>query len=95
MIANPTVPAFRYDPYSKKITRERYDYDEMTKIRGDAVRKARQSLLPSTSEEVSPWGVVLGTLGRQGSFGQLQVRYDILIWHISSYNFRLKCGCRR
>ncbi|KLO15875.1 Diphthamide synthesis [Schizopora paradoxa] len=72
MIANPTVPAFRYDPYSKKITRERYDYDEMTKIRGDAVRKARQSLLPSTNDEVSPWGVVLGTLGRQGSFGQLQ-----------------------
>jgi len=72
MIANPTVPAFRYDPYSKKFTRERYDYDEMTKIRGEAVRKARQSLLPSASDEVSPWGVVLGTLGRQGSFGQLQ-----------------------
>ncbi|CAG8517630.1 10345_t:CDS:2, partial [Paraglomus occultum] len=29
MIANPDVPAFRYDPYSKKFTREYYDYADM------------------------------------------------------------------
>ncbi|KII95800.1 hypothetical protein PLICRDRAFT_97134 [Plicaturopsis crispa FD-325 SS-3] len=84
MIANPTVPAFRYDPYSKKLTRERYDHDEMRTIRDQAVQTARQSIdaLPADSlsldtasragEPAPLWGVILGTLGRQGSFKQLQ-----------------------
>ena len=25
MIANPAVPAYRYDPYARKLTREYYD----------------------------------------------------------------------
>lgn len=88
MIANPTVPAFRYDPYSKKLTRERYDHREMQTMRDDAVQVARKSL-PSHSiahDESGPpsnndsplWGVILGTLGRQGSFKQLQVRLIFL-----------------
>ncbi|CAL1700897.1 unnamed protein product [Somion occarium] len=84
MIANPSVPAFRYDPYSKKLTRERYNHTEMRTVRDQAVQAARKtitSLVPSPSESVissttSPeppiWGVILGTLGRQGSFKQLQ-----------------------
>ena len=44
MIANPTVPAFRYDPYSKKLTRERYDHVQMRIIRDKAVRDARESI---------------------------------------------------
>ncbi|KAF9247000.1 putative diphthamide synthesis protein-domain-containing protein [Melanogaster broomeanus] len=44
MIANPTVPAFRYDPYSKKLTRERYNHDEMRTIRDQAVQSARKSI---------------------------------------------------
>ncbi|KIJ70334.1 hypothetical protein HYDPIDRAFT_105042 [Hydnomerulius pinastri MD-312] len=93
MIANPTVPAFRYDPYSKKLTRERYNHDEMRTIRDQAVQSARKSISafspalsqpqdalaleravpPFDSEPPAPiWGVVLGTLGRQGSFKQLQ-----------------------
>ncbi|THV05509.1 hypothetical protein K435DRAFT_826396 [Dendrothele bispora CBS 962.96] len=75
MIANPTVPAFRYDPYSKKLTREKYDHIEMRSVRRDAVRKAQKSIkdLQSGGEADKPvWGVVLGTLGRQGSFRQLQ-----------------------
>ncbi|GBE79649.1 putative diphthamide synthesis protein-domain-containing protein [Sparassis latifolia] len=85
MIANPSVPAFRYDPYSKKLTRERYNHTEMRTIRDQAVRTARQSI-DAFSSSPSPigdmavssqnntllWGVVLGTLGRQGSFRQLQ-----------------------
>ncbi|KAJ7591289.1 diphthamide synthesis protein [Mycena floridula] len=67
MIANPTVPAFRYDPYSKKLTRERYEHEEMRQVRNDAVQTARKTI--SKSE---PWGVVLGTLGRQGNFNQLK-----------------------
>jgi 2-(3-amino-3-carboxypropyl)histidine synthase len=85
MIANPTVPAFRYDPYSKKLTRERYNHKEMRAVRHEAVQAARRSISafssapPQNHELVHPskeepplWGVVLGTLGRQGSFKQLQ-----------------------
>ncbi|KAG9317254.1 diphthamide synthesis protein [Chiua virens] len=89
MIANPTVPAFRYDPYSKKLTREHYNHPEMRRIRHQAVQSARESIaslpesLDSTDQDpvakLSPpmqhpttWGVVLGTLGRQGSFRQLK-----------------------
>lgn len=84
MIANPSVPAFRYDPYSKKLTRERYNHTEMRTMRHDAVQAARKSIdafasspagdpvAPPSSDEPPLWGVVLGTLGRQGSFKQLQ-----------------------
>ncbi|KAK7470893.1 Diphthamide biosynthesis protein 1 [Stygiomarasmius scandens] len=71
MIANPTIPAFRYDPYSKKLTREKYDHIEMRSVRRDAVRKAQKSIT-GPGEDKPLWGVVLGTLGRQGSFRQLQ-----------------------
>ncbi|KAI0375545.1 Diphthamide synthesis [Pilatotrama ljubarskyi] len=80
MIANPDVPAFRYDPYSKKLTRERYDHVEMRTVRDEAVQAARRSIThhgdassSALSESQPPmWGVVLGTLGRQGSFKQLR-----------------------
>jgi len=75
MIANPEVPAFRYDPYSKKLTRERYDHAQMQSIRQGAVLTARHSIasFETTPEDKPLWGVVLGTLGRQGSLKQLQV----------------------
>ncbi|KAF5393874.1 hypothetical protein D9757_000229 [Collybiopsis confluens] len=98
MIANPTVPAFRYDPYSKKLTRERYDHREMREVRRDAVVEGRKSIgwieQAAQTQKVTPqvaekkkstvdfadepddstplWGVILGTLGRQGSFRHLQ-----------------------
>ena len=83
MIANPSVPAFRYDPYSKKLTRERYDHGQMRAVRDQAVQTARRSIQECANArdastatqsvaEVPLWGVVLGTLGRQGSFKQLQ-----------------------
>lgn len=83
MIANPHVPAYRYDPYSKKLTREGYEHDDMLKLRGEAVATARQSI-PSANASSEPasssntagssnnWGVVLGTLGRQGSLSVLK-----------------------
>ena len=83
MIANPSVPAFRYDPYSKKLTRERYNHREMRTTRSDAVVAARKSIddiahkasaVDTSASEAPTWGVVLGTLGRQGSFKQLHVR---------------------
>ena len=83
MIANPSVPAFRYDPYSKTLTRERYNHREMRTARGDAVVAARKSIgdiahktsaVDTSAGEAPAWGVVLGTLGRQGNLKQLQVR---------------------
>lgn len=83
MIANPSVPAFRYDPYSKKITRELYNHEEMRTVRDDAVKKARKSIaaisqisslhgIAAQADENPIWGIILGTLGRQGSFKQMQ-----------------------
>ncbi|KAF8232465.1 diphthamide synthesis protein [Tricholoma matsutake] len=81
MIANPSVPAFRYDPYSKKFTREHYDHREMQTVRDNAVQSARKSIVVQThkardiqeDDDATPlWGVILGTLGRQGNFKQLK-----------------------
>uniref|UniRef100_A0A8C9WIJ0 2-(3-amino-3-carboxypropyl)histidine synthase subunit 1 n=1 Tax=Scleropages formosus TaxID=113540 RepID=A0A8C9WIJ0_SCLFO len=58
MIANPDVPAYRYDPYSKVFSREYYDHEAMRRIRLQAIEKARSA---------QTWGLILGTLGRQGS----------------------------
>jgi 2-(3-amino-3-carboxypropyl)histidine synthase len=95
MIANPSVPAFRYDPYSKKLTRERYDHHQMQAIRDEAVQTAQRSIQALSPEnrpaEESPiWGVILGTLGRQGNFKQLQVRLapTMIIFGHSSDNER-------
>ena len=58
MIRNPRVPAFRYDPYAKRLTRESYDVERLQRLRRAAVAKAK------TAKRV---GLVLGSLGRQGS----------------------------
>nr|XP_056720980.1 2-(3-amino-3-carboxypropyl)histidine synthase subunit 1 [Euleptes europaea] len=63
MIANPGIPAYRYDPYSKVFSQEHYDHERMQDSRKEAIRKASHA---------SKWGLILGTLGRQGSPAILQ-----------------------
>lgn len=58
MIHNPSIPAYRYDPYSRKLTRETYDHKEMHELRRDAIYSARKA---------KKWGLILGSLGRQGN----------------------------
>ncbi len=58
MIANPDLKAYRYDPYSKEFTREYYDHELMLKNRNRHIQLAREG---------RTWGVILGTLGRQGN----------------------------
>ena len=58
MIANPSLPAYRYDPYSRTITKEGYDHKGFRAARRAAVQKASSA---------RKWGVVQGTLGRQGN----------------------------
>ncbi|XP_060743941.1 2-(3-amino-3-carboxypropyl)histidine synthase subunit 1 [Tachysurus vachellii] len=58
MIANPDVPAYRYDPYNKVFSREHYDHKAMRANRMQAIETARSA---------QRWGLILGTLGRQGN----------------------------
>lgn len=58
MIHNPKIPAYRYDPYSRKFTREHYDQEQMVKVRQDAIHSARNA---------KKVGLILGALGRQGN----------------------------
>ncbi|KAK9470179.1 Diphthamide synthesis DPH1/DPH2 [Dipodascopsis tothii] len=63
MIQNPEIPAYRYDPYSRKFTREGYGHEEMQTVRRDAIRVAK------TARKVA---IILGTLGRQGNYATLE-----------------------
>ena len=62
MIANPHLPAYRYDPYGRILTLEEYDHEGMKRSRRKAIESA--SLKVSNTQV---WGLVLGTLGRQGN----------------------------
>ncbi|KAJ3382294.1 Diphthamide biosynthesis protein 1 [Lobulomyces angularis] len=70
MVANPQIPAFRYDPYSLKFTSEKYDHNEMRSLRHRAVESAKSC---------KKWGLILGTLGRQGSNSVLEYIKNILL----------------
>ncbi|KAB8089485.1 hypothetical protein EE612_014444 [Oryza sativa] len=58
MIANPGVKAYRFDPFLGVLVLEEYDHVGMKQARKEAVLAARKA---------KSWGVILGTLGRQGS----------------------------
>lgn len=58
MIANPHIEAFKYDPYDKKFTIEEYDHEAMRRNRKIAIEKAKKA---------KRFGLIFGTLGRQGS----------------------------
>ncbi|EMC95087.1 hypothetical protein BAUCODRAFT_123562 [Baudoinia panamericana UAMH 10762] len=58
MIHNPHLPAYRYDPYSRRLTHETYDHDTLLSDRANALAQARKA---------RKWGLILGSLGRQGN----------------------------
>ena len=58
MISNPAIPAYRYDPYARVLTQEHYDHQGMRDVRRRAVERA---------SGCKRWGLILGTLGRQGN----------------------------
>lgn len=58
MIANPGIRTFRFDPYLGKLFLEEYDHVGMKADRRRAIERARGA---------KSWGIVLGTLGRQGN----------------------------
>ncbi|OMJ16277.1 Diphthamide biosynthesis protein 1 [Smittium culicis] len=58
LISNPKISAFAYDPYTNKLTREKYNHEEMFQVRKEAIEKGKKA---------TKYGLILGTLGRQGS----------------------------
>lgn len=58
MIHNPEISAFKYDPYNRKFTRERYDQKQLVQVRGEALQVAQKGKV---------FGLILGALGRQGN----------------------------
>lgn len=73
MIANPSLEAYKYDPYEKKFTREYYQHNEMRRNRKAAI---------DTGINAGKFGLILGTLGRQGSIKVMENLENRLI----SYN---------
>ena len=55
---------YRYDPYEKVFSQEYYDIDAMHHARQTAIQKALTA---------KKYGLILGTLGRQGNPKVLQV----------------------
>ncbi|KAG5192419.1 diphthamide biosynthesis protein 1 [Tribonema minus] len=72
MIQNPHMEHLRYDPYSKVLSREGYDTDKMRALRRAAIDRARGA---------TAFGVILGTLGRQGNPHILDRLLSILTKH--------------
>lgn len=58
MIQNPQCKFYQYDPYSRRLTVETYDHASMHQLRQEAINQAVSA---------RHWGLVLGTLGRQGN----------------------------
>lgn len=69
MISNPHIPAYRYDPYSKVFSQEYYDFRQMSHNRRAAIM---------TAAKAQTFGLILGTLGRQGSTNVLQSVRDMI-----------------
>ncbi len=67
MIANPTINAFKYNPYNKEITQEFYDFNKMLSFRQKAIDETSKVCSKSGT-----FGLILGTLGRQGNPHVLQ-----------------------
>mmetsp|Transcript_4447 Transcript_4447/g.10131 ORF Transcript_4447/g.10131 Transcript_4447/m.10131 type:complete len:614 (-) Transcript_4447:950-2791(-) len=79
MISNPHIAKFyRYDPYPKTLTEESYDHVKMKSLRYEAIQKARLKIQAKKQQNASSdddanastaavFGIILGTLGRQGN----------------------------
>ncbi|SCU89811.1 LAFA_0E21088g1_1 [Lachancea sp. 'fantastica'] len=63
MIHNPDIPAYRYDPYSRKFTLERYNQKQLVQVRAEAISMARKG---------KTFGLILGALGRQGNLATVK-----------------------
>eukprot|EP00921_Rhytidocystis_pertsovi_P019131 GHVQ01030328.1.p1 GENE.GHVQ01030328.1~~GHVQ01030328.1.p1 ORF type:complete len:382 (-),score=42.11 GHVQ01030328.1:102-1247(-) len=72
LIQNPHVKFFRYDPFTQELLAETYAHSLLHRNRQDAISAA-----VSTPADV-PIGLILSTLGRQGSVGILESLQELL-----------------
>jgi 2-(3-amino-3-carboxypropyl)histidine synthase len=79
MIQNPQIQeVFKYDPYSLKLTLEKYCHQDMKDTRLQAIKRAKQA---------NKFGIILGTLGRQGNLQILQRLESLLTSRSIPYVF--------
>ena len=71
MIQNPHVTAYRYNPYSKVMSVENYQTQEMHTLRYEQIKKEKEAVHQR-------WGLILGTLGRQGNTEILDKMVNLL-----------------
>jgi 2-(3-amino-3-carboxypropyl)histidine synthase len=71
MMANPELPTFRYDPFTNRLFQEFLSMNELKQTRMVQMKKA-------LSGKTNRVGLILGTLGRQGSVGVLESLRDLL-----------------
>ena len=68
LISNPHIGIYyRYDPYGKSLTIESYGHEEMKSIRYAAIQQAKAAISYASTEKPATFGIILGTLGRQGN----------------------------
>jgi len=58
MIRNPFLTFYKYCPFNRRMTVEKYNYEEMKRMREGEIKRAFGG---------KSFGVILGTLGRQGN----------------------------
>ena len=58
MIQNPSFVFYQYNPFNHRFTLEEYDYNLMKKIRFDQIEQFKKA---------NYFGIIFGTLGRQGN----------------------------
>lgn len=76
MIRNSHLKFFQYHPYTQKFTEEVYKVDKMMEIRKEQVDKAKSAQL---------FGIILGTLGRQGNTTILEELEKLMVKHGREY----------
>ncbi len=71
MIANESVDAYRYDPYSKIFSHEYYEFEKMKTNRQRQIEKSLTGIgkvpVSESARNSLNYGFILSTLGRQGS----------------------------
>jgi len=76
MIQNPHMTFYQYNPFTHYLTLEEYDHDLMKKIRFDQIEKFKKA---------NYFGLIFGTLGRQGNPVILKRLCNLLDKHNKKY----------
>jgi len=81
MIANPTIPAYRYDPYKRVLTKEEYDHGGMRAVRRKFGACSFLNRLKSVSSEgyILVWRVRFGESREIEESARFLLRRSVLL----------------